>query len=440
MKRSCFCVMCSTVLALTLIVLMAPASVANPAPPFVWHDDMEGDISGYTTVDLTAGAAPHFHWDTYMAYEGHSWWVGTFDYDTDGGYGNSWDDRLELPEISANPVPVRDVSWAALKALYRDGPSGDGGGRHRDGVMPILTFAYRHDSEVGYDHTYVQAESSGVYVNLNRGYDGRQPWTDIGAYGFDLSAYDDPLNVRFRFLSDGAWSDEDGLYASVAGGFAVDNIKIYDFNTGDILFYDSEPGGREGECVPAVPPAAGDYWHLIDRPCPAYSDPHSWWCGDDADTSLVPPNLADALFSPVIDIGYAYSCTCYFAMHFAVPTLDNDYVTILVTVGSGYYGVASFWGDMESCDGWAGTPYNAGFDIGQFGGGLFYEAGAAFIMYTTDNGCGPAAAGDAGIMIDDLWICTNGGDPWEEGERTTNLYYAERRSSPARSSYGPLNF
>jgi hypothetical protein len=115
-----------------------------------------------------------------MAYEGErSWWCGNFDYDMDGGYGNGWDDRLELPPIYVNPVPVEDVSWAVLKALYRDGTSGDRKGRGRDPVMPVLTFAYRHDSEIGYDFTYVQAESSGAYVNLNRGYDGVQPWTDV---------------------------------------------------------------------------------------------------------------------------------------------------------------------------------------------------------------------------------------------------------------------
>ncbi len=46
----------------------------------IWFDDMEGDVSGYTTVDFSAGAAPHFHLDTYMAYEGtYSWWCGNFD-------------------------------------------------------------------------------------------------------------------------------------------------------------------------------------------------------------------------------------------------------------------------------------------------------------------------------------------------------------------------
>ena len=138
--------------------------------------------NGWTHGDFTATATPHFHVDTYMAYAGlYSWWCGTFDYDADGGYGNSWDDRLAIPEL--------DLTGS---------------------TYPILTFAYRYDSEPAYDFTYVQAESGGVYVNLNNGYDGVAPWTDIGIYGFVLAAYDNPLHARFRFVSDGAWPDEDG--------------------------------------------------------------------------------------------------------------------------------------------------------------------------------------------------------------------------------------
>ncbi|MFH1864961.1 MAG: hypothetical protein ABIK85_03690, partial [Candidatus Eisenbacteria bacterium] len=428
----------TTLLTLLVAVAVPVAAYANPAPPFVWHDDMEGDVSSWASVDFTGGVAPHFHWDAYLAFDGMSWWCGSFDYDADGGYGDNWDDRLELPEIAVNPVPVEDVSWAALKALYRDDPSGGRGDRSRDEIVPILTFAYRCDSENAYDYTYVEAKDSDNYVRLNFGYDHRVPWTDLGAYGFNLSEYDNPLAVRFRFISDGAWSDEDGGYNSVGGAFAVDNIRVYDHATGEVLFYDSEPGGREGECIPAVPAAAGDYWHLIDRACPAYSDPHSWWCGDDADTSLVPPNLMDGLYSPVVETGIAFSCTTYFAMHFATPTVDNDYLSLHGTTdGVNYYNLGGWWGDMESCDGWGHTAFNTGFDIGQFGGGETYYAGMLFIMHTTDNGCGPAGAGDAGFMLDDLWFCTNGGVPWE-GERAANLYDAERHQGGVKSTLGSM--
>ena len=131
----------------------------------LFFDDMESGTNGWTTLDESIGSGNHFHWDTYMAFEGQSWWCGCFNYDADGGYGNSWDDRLVVPTV--------DVSGA---------------------TYPILTYAFRHDSEVNYDYTYVQAESMGSYVNVNQGYDGVQAWTDIGVYGFVLVPYDNPLN------------------------------------------------------------------------------------------------------------------------------------------------------------------------------------------------------------------------------------------------------
>jgi hypothetical protein len=344
----------------------------NRAWTLFFYDDVEGDVSAWSHADFSAGASPHFHWDTYYAYAGQSWWCGNFDYDANGGYGNSWDDRLNIPTL--------DLSGA---------------------TYPILTYAFRHDSEVGYDYTYVQAESLGVYKNLNRGYDGAAPWTDIGIYGFILLPYDNPLNARFRFISDGAWSDEDGDYLSDGGAFHCDNVKVFDYFTGYVYFYDDEPG--MDDCVPAVPSAAGDYWHVITQLCPAYSDPHSWWCGDDADTNLCPPNLQNGLFSPTVDLSGAATCTAYFAMHFGIPQVDNDYVALYGGVGYGYYGLASYWGDFEQCDGWGSSGF-AGFDISQFDDPPYGMGGFLWIFYTTDNGCGPAVNNTAGIVVDDFWL------------------------------------
>ena len=58
----------------------------------------------------------------------------------------------------------------------------------------------------------------------------------------------------------------------------------------------------------------------------------------------------------------------------------------------------------RSCDGWGGTAYNIGFDITQFDPGPYTWGGFLWIMYTTENGCGPGGGGDAGAMIDDLWF------------------------------------
>jgi len=343
-----------------------------------WYDDIESGEGAWTHVDNTAGATAHFHVDTYMAYAGtHSWWCGTFDYDADGGYGNSWDDRLTIP-----PTDVTGSTY------------------------PILSYAYRHDTESGFDFTYVQAESNGVYVDLNRGYDGVASWTDIGAFGFVMAPYDNPIKARFRFISDGAWSDEDGLNPTNGGAFMVDNITIFDYFTSTEYFMDDVETG--GICTPGVPASAGDYWHIIDRKCPAASDPHSWWCGDDADTSLIPPNLDNSLITPFTDLDAAdaVTCTVRFYLHSEVPTVDNDYWTFYGTIDGGttWVGIASLWGDFGSCDGW-GTTGIEGLDLGLACGGPPYGDTAFQIrFFTTDNGCGPGAAGGAGIMLDDTWF------------------------------------
>ena len=353
------------------------------SPIVLFFDDMESGVNGWTTADNTATATPHFHVDTYMAYEGtYSWWCGNFDYDTDGGYGNSWDDRLI--------IPTTDLTAA---------------------TYPILTDAFRHDSEMGYDFTYVQTESGGVYVDLNRGYDGAAPWTDIGLYGFILETYDNPLNARFRFVSDGAWSDEDGLYLSVGGGFMCDIVKVFDYFGGYVYFFDN--ADDEVNLIPGIPGSAGDFWHLIDRMCPAYSDPHSWWCGDDSDTTLTPPNLNNSLISPAVSIVGAGTCTLRMLLHAEVPTVDNDYWTEEVSVdgGGSWATTGAWWGDFGSCDGW-GTSGISGIDISSFLPGTEFQFKLTF--YSTENGCGPGAAGGAGIMLDDTWLEDWTGSPVEE--------------------------
>ena len=128
------CYVFAVVLSAVLFSVAPSAVLANPSSVY-WFDDMEGDVSEWTTADWTAGAAPHFHLDHYMVYEGeYSWWCGSFDYDADGGYGNGWDDRLSLPPIYVNPVAVENVSWGVIKAMYRDGAPGSGPARTRDPV------------------------------------------------------------------------------------------------------------------------------------------------------------------------------------------------------------------------------------------------------------------------------------------------------------------
>jgi hypothetical protein len=343
-----------------------------------WFDDMEGGDNGWTHGDFTAVAGPpKFHVDTYMAYggTGSSWWCGSFAYDADGGYGNSWYEYLNIPATAVS-----------------DGPTG----------MPILTFAYRYDSEATYDFTYIQAESLGVWQDL-QSWDGFGAWTDIGPYGYLIDPYDNPFKARFLFTSDGAWSDADGNN-TVGGGFACDNIQMYDFFSAQVFFFDDAETG--GLCVPSHPGASGDYWHRRYDDCSSYSGHYSWWCGSDSDTALIPPLLQNWLDSPWINSTGYITCLLRSMMHFEVPTIDNDYLARWVTYdGVGYFQLNASWGDFGTCSGWSGSYWTTGKQLD-----IVYppwpqaQVQISHAFYTTANGCGPGAGGGAGITIDNVQL------------------------------------
>lgn len=163
-----------------------------------------GSIDEYYEVwiankDLTP--TDWWHTDTLNAYAGtNSWWCGD---EGDGwpggwGYGNSWNQWIQTPEMS---LPA--------SGTY------------------TLDFMHRYDVEPGYDYCYVEASTNGwsSYDNLASYNATQNTWT---AASIDLSAYAGmDVSVRFRFESDGAYSDEDGDYIS-EGAWFVDNVTITD--------------------------------------------------------------------------------------------------------------------------------------------------------------------------------------------------------------------
>ena len=71
---------------IALVLLMSPAvALSNPSGYWhtIWYDDMS-EPTGWTTVDLTATVVPHFHLDSYQAYDDPafeddvSWWCGNW--------------------------------------------------------------------------------------------------------------------------------------------------------------------------------------------------------------------------------------------------------------------------------------------------------------------------------------------------------------------------
>ncbi len=97
---------------------------------------------------------------------------------------------------------------------------------HFDGNGPVtLDFNYRKDSEGAYDYTFCILEIDGNETLL-QAYDG----LGAGSSHFDLSSElgDEPVDyrIKFRFVSDTGWSDEDGNYTCTCAPFVVDDIVL----------------------------------------------------------------------------------------------------------------------------------------------------------------------------------------------------------------------
>jgi hypothetical protein len=121
------------------------------------------------------------------------------------GYGNSWYQQFASAEISH---------------------SGD----------VTLEFLAHYDSEPGYDYTYIQYESNtGNWITL-------LTLDDEGDLAASELIPEDSLEgsvtLRFLFESDGAWSDQDGLW-DTDGAIIIDSLVVRD-STGVLNYQDFE--------------------------------------------------------------------------------------------------------------------------------------------------------------------------------------------------------
>jgi len=339
----------------------------------LFSDDVESGTNGWSVIDLTANATPQFHTDSYMAYgdSGSSWWCGSFDYDADGGYGNDWMEWLALPPVDATGI-----------------------------VDPYLRFAHRRDCESGYDWAFVEVKQGGLFVQVSPDYTGTDDWriTELS-----LSSCDNPLEVRFRFRSDYSYSDEDGYYQSVGGGYMLDDIEIYDGSDNTIHFSDDAESG--GVCTAGS--GTGELWHIIDRACWSHSPAHSWWCGDDSDTAFIPGDVDNMLVSPSIPtdaLAPGTPCTLLLYTSSQVPYAGEnpwDYWAYYVSLDNG-----STWSNATGYayvnDAPSPLSVRNKVDISAFLPASALKVGIRF--FTTEDGCGPGSAGGAGVTVDDVSV------------------------------------
>ena len=202
-----------------------------------WH--------GWTHYDITQPLETHWNVSDYnQPIAGNlAAWCGDINIaacnetDPAGGYGNSWHDLIEFRQT----VPNTDVSSTVT-----------------------ITATLQHDSEPGYDYSYLS------YKYNNQPFGDIQSWDGLGTVAVNNSVgYLPPeymggsdIAVYFRFKSDGGWSDEDCSFPS-AGGCQVDDINVNivngAFNADYFEDFTDNAADDFGLWAVAFPDGVGDY-------------------------------------------------------------------------------------------------------------------------------------------------------------------------------------
>jgi hypothetical protein len=193
--------------------------------------------NGWTSEDLTFSADSFWQVtdNPDIVVNGtYSMWCGTL-FDGDPGYGNGWNQNLVFTHQVADNTDASSIAW---------------------------TMAVQNDTEPGYDYTYVEWNQGGTWQQLAQ-YDDNRDFAFNESFTYAVEDYvgsdNDEIQLRVRFASDGAWSDEDGLWET-QGAVQIDDIVVT-LNGTEIENEDFEDGQSQN-WVPVLDPGVGDYAQL----------------------------------------------------------------------------------------------------------------------------------------------------------------------------------
>ena len=158
---------------------------------------------GWTSQDLTFAGEAFWQVSDFRAVNGaYSYWCGTYFEDgTNPGYGNDWIQVVQYSYTVPNPGVPNPVAWSAV---------------------------VQQDSEPAYDYLFMEWNNGGVWEVLAQ-YDGNRIYNPAFTWTIEPGQYvgsgGDEIQLRFRFASDGAWSDADGLWET-NGACQIDDISV----------------------------------------------------------------------------------------------------------------------------------------------------------------------------------------------------------------------
>ena len=235
--------------------------------------DYGGGPNAWIPVDITDQPV-HWHVDTHMAENlngngvgNRAMWSGVAVGDPLAvgwvhvpGYGDSW-----LDDLIYESAPVADPTQAEIVSLE---------------------FFFNYDTEPGYDYFSVEYDSGGTWTSLYTVAGSsadtagvQQPpgvqYSTVGARAIAFASNGfggesgDQIRIRFRFESDGAYSDQDGLWVTNSGAVQIDDITLS--SSLGVAFEDFE-GSSPYLFNPDKAPFVGDfadvYFRLVDiDPC-----------------------------------------------------------------------------------------------------------------------------------------------------------------------------
>jgi len=217
-------------------------------------EDMGGAAAwnGFDHYDITQPTETHWNVSTYNqpVVTNNAAWCGDITIascggtDPVGGYGASWHDLIEFRQTVPNLGSSSTVT---------------------------ITAQLIHDSEPGYDYTFLSYRYQGQPFADLQSWDGRSGGGALGDPGFPIAIsgsvtylpqeYMDGTDIAmyFRFKSDGGWDDGDCSFPS-AGGCQVDDINVHIVNAAfDANFFEDFEGGGFGIWNTAFPDGVGDY-------------------------------------------------------------------------------------------------------------------------------------------------------------------------------------
>jgi hypothetical protein len=222
------------------VLLMGPWGSGAYANGQFQNPSREPDWNGWTSIDHTQPTQIRWHPESSRTLNGlWSAWCGDPDipacseFDSTGGYGNNWDEVLEWRGTVTNPADPCTVDISALIQL---------------GIEP------------GYDYCYVTTVHRTYSTDIWVGEGQIDPTTlDLQATylaGDYAGENEDEVVIQFRFVSDGAYSDEDCLFPG-DDAFLLDDLTI-DLDNGTGYSHDFEDGTL-GELDAVLRLGVGDF-------------------------------------------------------------------------------------------------------------------------------------------------------------------------------------